>query len=418
MVSGSTIRYADAFSGIDVEYEYRDSKLELNAFLRQKARDALPLPKSVGLNPKHTFLVLVTQYEIPDTVEAYARGQKVSDKGPSGKTRVNHKGKERVEFRNTHGSAKYILPADFAFMATADSSQGKAVRREAKFRHFYSRGDANYVLTGVPYTWLQAQPPGTIVLDPSVSIDASDDVWIEYNSSNNFNGYDHIRIGRGNSFGRKRSLLKFDLSAIPQNAAILSAEMKLYFYGKYGTNVINRVIQCHQVLRDWLEGFATWDYRTLQDMWGTAGVGLDDVDAKAAAEDSLVWGGEYPTWKVYNLAALTQKWVSGTAQNYGVLLWATNEDSVTAGDEKWVHSSEYSDATLRPQLVVTYTVDPLVEITYDAENRPVTVAYGNGVTETNTYDKNRGWLTKREYTREDGTVVYSFDASGTGSPRP
>ncbi|MGH7450609.1 MAG: DNRLRE domain-containing protein, partial [bacterium] len=33
-----------------------------------------------------------------------------------------------------------------------------------------------------------------------------------------------------------------------------------------------------------------------------------------------------PVWKSWNLTDLTQKWVNGTATNYGVILWATNED--------------------------------------------------------------------------------------------
>ncbi len=36
--------------------------------------------------------------------------------------------------------------------------------------------------------------------------------------------------------------------------------------------------------------------------------------------------GQTGTWKAWNLTALTQKWVNGTAANNGVVLWATNEN--------------------------------------------------------------------------------------------
>lgn len=151
--------------------------------------------------------------------------------------------------------------------------------------------------------------------------------------------------------------------------------------------------------------------------WGTAGVGLDDIDAKSTPEDSQNWYNEYPTWKTYDINALTQKWVDGTASNNGVLLWATDEDDYTNGDEKWVYSSEYTgDVSKRPKLVVTYTVDPIANYQYDALGRPTTVTYGNGVTETNQYDPDRYWITRRDYKDGSTNVFYfdntSYDAAG------
>ncbi len=62
-------------------------------------------------------------------------------------------------------------------------------------------------------------------------------------------------------------------------------------------------------------------------------------------------------------------------------------------------------------MIITYSVDPLVTISYDALSRPDTVWFGNGVTEINTYDDNRGWLEKREYKR-GSTNVYTFASTG------
>ncbi|NIR51954.1 DNRLRE domain-containing protein [candidate division KSB1 bacterium] len=171
--------------------------------------------------------------------------------------------------------------------------------------------------------------------------------------------------------------MRLDVSHIPQDAAIQSATLKLYFYGAYGTNKVTRTIQCHQVLKYWYQSVATWRKRLSGVYWGTYGVGLDDIDAKSTPEDSQDWYDDYPIWKNYDITALTQKWVNGTADNDGVIpksrdkfFWATNEDDYTDGDEKWVYSSEYSDASKRPKLVVTYTVDPIAENQYDALVRP------------------------------------------------
>jgi len=65
--------------------------------------------------------------------------------------------------------------------------------------------------------------------------------------------------------------------------------------------------------------------------------------------------GQTNTWKTWDLSALTQKWVSNTAPNLGVMLWATNED--TDYNTLWFRSSEYSNSTYYPKLEVTYAID-------------------------------------------------------------
>jgi hypothetical protein len=80
-------------------------------------------------------------------------------------------------------------------------------------RRFYYEEDKNYMTTGVPLAWLSEQSPGTVTLDPTVTLTPpTDDVWIEYNVSSNFNSYTQVRIGRGNGYGWKRTLI------IPQRA--------------------------------------------------------------------------------------------------------------------------------------------------------------------------------------------------------
>jgi len=53
---------------------------------------------------------------------------------------------------------------------------------------------------------------------------------------------------------------------------------------------------------------------------------------------------------------LTQKWVNGSATNYGVILWATNEN--TDGKDLRFHSSEYTIfQNLWPKLEITYSTE-------------------------------------------------------------
>jgi hypothetical protein len=61
-------------------------------------------------------------------------------------------------------------------------------------RRFYYEEDKNYMTTGVPLAWLSEQSPGTVTLDPTVTLTPpTDDVWIEYNVSSNFNSYTQVR---------------------------------------------------------------------------------------------------------------------------------------------------------------------------------------------------------------------------------
>jgi hypothetical protein len=317
--NGNKIRYTDAFPGVDVEYEYIDSKLKQSVYLSQKARDNLPDPQTLGLNPNNTDLVLVTQIALPDSLDAFANNAPISTK-PQGKIRLAFEGEDGVEFRNNGGKLKFFLPSDFAFAASGVDSAGAEASSRKMWRRFFSTGNNNFMATGVPVKWLYKQSKGTVVLDPTVSLTPpTDDVWIESDDpSYNYNSYTQIRIGRGDDYGWKRSLVRFDLSAIPPNASIQSATMQLYFYGKFGANIINRTINCHQVLQSWGEAYATWNYRGPGPQWNTPGLAFDNIDAKDTPEDTQNWYNEYPTWKSYNLTALTQQWVNNPAQNYGV----------------------------------------------------------------------------------------------------
>ncbi len=65
---------------------------------------------------------------------------------------------------------------------------------------------------------------------------------------------------------------------------------------------------------------------------------------------------DYPKWKYWDLSSLTQKWVNGTATNYGVILWATNENTVSY--DLRISSSTANNDSIRPKLEVTWSQIP------------------------------------------------------------
>jgi len=87
-------------------------------------------------------------------------------------------------------------------------------------------------------------------------------------------------------------------------------------------------------------------------------IGGTTPDANASYESALliVEDEALPVWKSWDLTALTQKWVSGTVANYGVILWATNEN--TSGYVLRFYSSEATNTSDRPYLEVIWSQTP------------------------------------------------------------
>jgi RHS repeat-associated protein len=186
----------------------------------------------------------------------------------------------------------------------------------------------------------------------------SEDVWLE--GSSNKNGgtnADMLLIGKAACCAKKRTIIKFSTAGVPGTATVLNAQMKLYYFsvsnGGSGSWV-DRWVQVHQLLVNWDEAQATSVNRLTGTPWNVAYVGLNDIDAKSTYESTILFqSGQTNTWKSWDVTALTQKWVNGTATNYGVVLWANNED--VNGYDLRFRSSEYATTTERPYLQVTYS---------------------------------------------------------------
>ncbi len=98
------------------------------------------------------------------------------------------------------------------------------------------------------------------------------------------------------------------------------------------------------MLKDWVETQATRDERKSDTSWVEPYGAIDGTDAKSEAEAIVLFKQDHPKWKSWNLTTLTQKWLDGTTANYGVILWATNED--TDGYDLRLRSSEDYDTNL------------------------------------------------------------------------
>jgi hypothetical protein len=144
------------------------------------------------------------------------------------------------------------------------------------------------------------------------------------------------------------SLVKWDVSSIATNATVHSASITFYFLNGA---VAPEVYEVYEVLRPWVESEVTWNRPAVGATWGTNG-------AQAASDHgSEVLGtveGATGAFLTINLGpsgiAMVQRWVNTPGANNGIII-----QDYSATDWTSVASSEYSSATKRPKLTVTYS---------------------------------------------------------------
>ena len=213
--------------------------------------------------------------------------------------------------------------------------------------------DATTALADAAFDAAIDTPPGSVLATFGETLDATyrnvtTDTYLDGSVDvvdervNNFGGSDELRI-RAN--GPERTLLRFDVSAIPASATILDARLRLTII----TAAVAGSISVHPVLETWDEGnldgtagVANHTSRLAGQPWTTAGAGPGSSGDTLGAFDPTAAGGVtfvLPT-------AIVAGWI--TTANHGLLL-ASNSD-----DRTELASSEATPASTRPLLFVTY----------------------------------------------------------------
>jgi len=154
----------------------------------------------------------------------------------------------------------------------------------------------------------------------------------------NYGNYQYFSIGNLSVSILGRVYIQFDLSTLPSNAIIVSANMKLYQYDTTGTESFS--IGVHQVTAGWLEDTITWNNQPSY-------LAIPESIVDITVGDT--------TWLSWDIGTLLQKWVDGTDANYGVILKDTDEPIGSTYIR--CYTSDYTtDSTLAPKLEITYYV--------------------------------------------------------------
>ncbi len=217
------------------------------------------------------------------------------------------------------------------------------------------------VMTQVAYSFT-TQPEGAITEEWGDGASSNhpgtvQDTYINLNSENyssdatSLNAYTWPANSRANAI-----VVKFDLSAIPTNAVVTSAKLYLYLFEAGGDATyeisVQKVINVNPVISG-ATGYTcdgTNPWTPYQGLYDNVPLGQSDI---AAADDTIAIDTAlgYKEWTVTEMVAA---WVANPANNRGLML---NSDPTAAADaHRFFRPSEYSDASQRPRLVISYTV--------------------------------------------------------------
>ena len=140
-------------------------------------------------------------------------------------------------------------------------------------------------------------------------------------------------------------LLKWDVSMIPTNSAVISAAIELNV-----TNTSQNDYEVYALQQAWDELSATWEQFAAGQSWFGPGAngGGDHGDVALGQLAAASNGLQRIELNEAGVAAV-QAWISDPDANYGVIL-----KDYLASDGLDFSTSESADATLRPKLIVNY----------------------------------------------------------------
>lgn len=203
-------------------------------------------------------------------------------------------------------------------------------------------------------TLTRLQPDATNGIDTSLR---------EFTPTHNFGLSTALASGWDSSTAKKRrGLIKFDLSSIPNGSQVVAATLRLYCSSLTGSNV---EVNVHRSLVQWFEGNqtggappggedgSTWNNKNANGAtsWGAVGgQSATDYDATATVTTTVTAGSQYYT---FDVTEDVQNFLDGVQTNHGWWLINTIESGGTTLLTTFA-SSDSATAEQRPELQVVY----------------------------------------------------------------
>jgi len=191
---------------------------------------------------------------------------------------------------------------------------------------------------------LYQHPPTMLHFQPDAVEGEDAEIW-DQAPNNNYGAAAETWVSSASN-DKTRSLLRFNLDAIPAGARILGATLSLYHRDGSDSNV---PVSAHRITSDWIESEVTWNNRDNTNTWNNPG---GDYDPDAVST-TLVDSGGTPDPQRYewDISSLVLGWINGSYPNFGVVLLV--EQAGFSGER--FDTSDHADPTHHPRLNISYT---------------------------------------------------------------
>ncbi|MBG9754934.1 DNRLRE domain-containing protein [Lysinibacillus sphaericus] len=206
--------------------------------------------------------------------------------------------------------------------------------------------------------WLQdKERQYPIVIDPTIvriqGNSKMEDTTIRKKFPTQSGGNDtELGVGTATDGNVVRSLLKFDVTPIPEKSIIMSADVSLYLSSTNDPSPIN--LSMHAMKRSWDENTATWNNYGTAGGWTTAGgdfntTALSTVTGVSSVPSNVEDG--IQRWSIPT--TMVSGWLTNPNTNLGLLLKSTTEGTLIY--KKFISSENTTNPlAYKPKLVVTY----------------------------------------------------------------
>ena len=176
----------------------------------------------------------------------------------------------------------------------------------------------------------------------------------------------HLYAGNNNS-GKRRSVIAFDLTSVPDDAELEDVQLILYCNSASGSAV---PVTLQKLLQDWGEGSsqasgnegngapattgdATWIHTFYNGSFWTSTGG--SYSPTVSASVNVAGQNNFYTWTSAQMVTDVASWINDPVSNFG---WILRGDESSTSNTKRFSSTQNGTVSNRPRLIIEYVVPP------------------------------------------------------------
>lgn len=150
----------------------------------------------------------------------------------------------------------------------------------------------------------------------------------------------------------QRDVLRFDFSSLPEGAVISAATVQMSYYGHGADDPVGKTVWIYEITQTgWVEAEVCWNHYAGTTHWATAG---GDYTVINGASNTIP--ATHPNWISWDVLALVQHFQSVHSEVANFLLRWGDEAPAVDYIAQFRGRAYTTDLTLRPKLLITYTV--------------------------------------------------------------